>query len=386
MNPDWHNFLTQHGAIIDAGVVRRFGDTVAELDATTQGTVLCDLSQFDTLRVFGEEAQSFLQNLLSNDIREVSSTRAQLSSLNTAKGRMLATMLIWRDGDDYLLQLPRSLAEAIRKKLSMYVLRAKVKITDASDEIISLGLSGASAQEVLREQFGELPQEQLTLTVRPDPSSSLRTKGLVKGEDSISENASTGSARTDTLIDSVLRISDTRLQINTTAQHALALWEIFSRRAQPVGSGCWDWLNIRSGIPMILPQTQEQFVAQMVNFDLIGGVNFKKGCYPGQEIVARMQYLGKLKRRMYLAHLNSSDTPQAGDELFSADDEKQLSRHRMEGQACGMIVNAAPAPSGGYDVLATVQIASRETQAVHWKSLQGEALQFLPLPYPLPGS
>ena len=124
-------------------------------------------------------------------------------------------------------------------------------------------------------------------------------------------------------------------------------------------------------------------VAQMVNLELIGGVNFKKGCYPGQEIVARMQYLGKLKRRMYLAHLgyqahlDSSDTPQAGNELFSAD---------MEGQSSGMIVNAAPAPSGGYDMLATVQIASRETQTVHWKSLQGEALQFLPLPYPLPGS
>ncbi len=345
MTPDWQNFLMQHGATIDAGVVQRFGDTAVERNATAQNTVLCDLSQFGTLRVSGEEAQSFLQNLLSNDIREVSTTRAQLSSFNTAKGRMLATMLIWRDGDDYLMQLPRPLAEAIRKKLSMYVLRAKVKITDASDEIISLGLSGASAQEILREQFGELPQQQLGLT-RIAPGS-------------------------------VMKIDDTRLQINTTAQHAPALWERLSRHVQTVGSGCWDWLNIRSGIPIILPQTQEQFVAQMVNFDLIGGVNFKKGCYPGQEIVARMQYLGKLKRRTYLAHLNSSDTPQAGDELFSAD---------MEGQASGMIVNAAPAPSGGYDVLATVQIASRETQAVHWKSLQGEALQFLPLPYPLPGS
>ena len=360
MTPDWQNFLMQHGATMVSGVAHRFGDPAAELNATAQNTVLCDLSQFGTLRVSGEEAQSFLQNLLSNDIREVSTTRAQLSSFNTAKGRMLATMLIWREGDDYLLQLPRPLAEAIRKKLSMYVLRAKVKITDASDEIISLGLSGASAQEVLREQFGELPQQQLGLT------------GIAPG--------------------SVMKIDDTRLQINTTGQHAPALWEILSRHAQPVGSGCWDWLNIRSGIPMILPQTQEQFVAQMVNFDLIGGVNFKKGCYPGQEIVARMQYLGKLKRRMYLAHLgylahpDISDTPQAGDELFSADDENQLSRHRMEGQASGMIVNAAPAPSGGYDVLATVQIASRETQAVHWKSLQGEALQFLPLPYSLPNA
>ncbi|MEO8343220.1 MAG: folate-binding protein YgfZ [Gallionella sp.] len=344
MNPDWQNFLVLHGATFDAGHVHHFGNSAAELNATERSAVLCDLSQFGVLRVSGEEVQPFLQNLLSNDIREVSNTRAQFSSFNTAKGRMLATFLIWRDDDDYLLQLPRTLIEPIRKKLSMYVLRAKVKITDASDEIISLGLSGATAQ-VLREPFGELPQQQLGVTT--------------------------------TAVGNVIKIDGTRLQINTTAQHASMLWEMLSLHAKPVGSSCWDWLNIRSGIPIILPQTQEQFVAQMVNFDLIGGVNFKKGCYPGQEIVARMQYLGKLKRRMYLAHLNSSEAPQAGDELFSTD---------MEGQASGMIVNAAPAPSGGYDVLATVQISSRETQAVHWKSLQGETLQFLPLPYPLPGS
>jgi tRNA-modifying protein YgfZ len=335
--------------VLQDGVAQRFNPLAQELFATRNGLVLCDLSQFGTLRVSGVDAEPFLQSLLSNDIREVSAKRAQFSSFNSAKGRMLATMLIWRDGEDYLLQLPHSLTEAIRKKLSMFVLRAKVKITDASNEVISLGLSGTSAQEVLREQFGELPQQLLSLT------------------------------RIE--LGSVMKIDDTRMQITTTAQHAPSLWEILSHHAQPVGSGCWDWLNIRSGIPTILRQTQEQFVAQMVNFDLIGGVSFKKGCYPGQEIVARMQYLGKLKRRMYLARLGyqarleSSDIPQAGDELFSAD---------MEGQASGMIVNASPAPSGGYDVLATVQINSRESQVVHWKSLGGEALQFMPLPYPLP--
>ena len=161
MNPVWQDFLTIHGATIAAGVVQHFGDPAAELNATEQGTILCDLGQFGTLRVSGEEAESFLQNLLSNDIREASSSRAQLSSLNTAKGRMLATMLIWREGDDYLLQLPRMLCEPVRKKLSMYVLRSKVKITDASDEIISLGLSGANAQEILRTHFGEMPQAPL---------------------------------------------------------------------------------------------------------------------------------------------------------------------------------------------------------------------------------
>ena len=342
MNSDWQNFLIRQGAIIEGGVTSHFGDHAAELNSTAQNTVLCDLSQFGILRVSGDDAESFLQNLLSNDIREVSATRAQLSSLNTAKGRMLATLLIWRDGDEYLLQLPRVLAEAIRKKLGMYVLRAKVKIADASDEIILFGLSGANAQEILNKQFGALPQL---------PHGII---GIAQG--------------------SVMRISDTRFQINTTAPHAVALWKLLSQHVQPVGSACWDWFNIRSGIPVILPQTQEQFVAQMVNFELIGGVNFKKGCYPGQEIVARMQYLGKVKRRMYLAHLESSDAPQAGDELCCANEEEQ---------ACGMIVNAAPAPGGGYDVLATVQISSRETQTVHWKSLQGEALQFLPLPYSL---
>ena len=349
MNPDWHSFLIQHGAAIDAGVVQHFGDAAVERNAAAQNTVVCDLGQFGTLRVSGEEAQPFLQNLLSNDIREVSSKQAQISSFNNAKGRMLATLLIWRAGDNYLLQLPRVLCEPIRKKLSMYVLRTKVKISDASDEIVSLGLSGEKAQEIVLEKFGALPDLPLGTTA----------------------TAQAGA----------IKIGGSRFLINTTASHAAALWPELSRHAQPVGSACWDWLNICSGIPVILPQTQEQFVAQMVNLELIGGVNFNKGCYPGQEIVARMQYLGKLKRRMYPAHLDYpahpdiGDAPQAGDELFSAD---------MEGQSCGMIVNAASAPGSGYDVLASVQLSSHEKHTVHWKSLQGAALRFLPPPYPLP--
>jgi folate-binding protein YgfZ len=280
--------------------------------------------------------------MLSNDINEVTEDRAQLSSLNNPKGRMLASMLIWRSGNDYLLQLPRALCEPMRKKLSMYVLRAKVKFSDASDEIVMLGLSGENAQEILHRQFGELPQQPYGYT-------------------------DFGQA-------GVLRYSDTRFQISTAAQYAPALWQAFSQHAQAAGSVCWDWLNIHAGIPVILPLTQEQFVPQMVNFELLGGVNFKKGCYPGQEIVARMQYLGKLKRRMYLAHLDSDAAPQPGDELYSAD---------MEGQASGMIANVSPAPGGGYDALAVLQISSVESQTVHWKSLQGAVLQFLTMPYPL---
>ncbi|MBI3221702.1 MAG: folate-binding protein YgfZ [Nitrosomonadales bacterium] len=343
MASDWQLFLQQQGAVLQDGIVQHYTAPSAELTATQHDTVLSDLGQFGVLRASGEEVQTFLQNLLSNDIREVSPARAQFSSLNSPKGRVLATLLIWRDGDDYLLQLPRALCEPIRKKLGMYVLRAKVKISDASDEVVSLGLSGPRAEELLRPLCGELPRQALDVTAAAQAS--------------------------------VIRLGENRFQINTTAAQAMNLWSSLARDAQAVGSICWDWLNIRAGIPVVLPQTQEQFVAQMVNLDLIAAVNFKKGCYPGQEIVARMQYLGKLKRRMYLAHIDSSELAQPGDELFSAE---------MEGQASGMVVNSTPAPGGGCDMLAVVQTASHETQSVHWKSLQGAALQFSALPYPIP--
>ncbi len=353
MNPDWQQFLQQHGAVLDNGVVQHFGDPSGELIAARDGTMLCDLSQFGTLRVSGEEAQTFLQNLLSNDIREVNQGRAQLSSLNDPKGRMLATLLIWQTGADYYLQLPRSLCAAIQKKLSMYVLRAKVKIEDASEQQVSLGFAGQDAAILLKDAVSSLVPQEIYDVQR----GALSIGGIQQGHFNI------------------IRLGDTRFQINTTPQFASEQWQKLSAGARSVGSTCWDWLTIRAGIPFIQPATQEQFVPQMANLEVIGGVNFKKGCYPGQEIVARMQYLGKLKRRMYLAHVDGGAAPQPGDALFSAD---------MEGQASGMVVNATAAPGGGHDVLAVVQIASHDAHPVHLGSPSGARLQFQPPPYPLP--
>ena len=143
--------------------------------------------------------------------------------------------------------------------------------------------------------------------------------------------------------------------------------------ATPVGAPVWDWLRLNAGVPMIVAATQEQFVPQMVNLEVIGGVSFQKGCYPGQEIVARSQYLGKLKRRMFLAHVDAEAAP--GDNLYSAD---------FEGQATGTVVNAAPAPTGGFDVLAVAQVESANTQTLHLKAADGAALSLKPLPYAMP--
>ncbi len=343
MNQAWQEFLAAQHAQFHEGAVQAFGDAAAELATAGGGTVLCDLGQFSVLKVAGEDAQSFLQNLLSSDVKAVTPAQAQLSSFNTAKGRMLATFLIWQSGADYFLQLPRSLAAAMQKKLSMYVLRSKVKITDVSDELICLGLAGKDANTLAKETLAAVPE------------------------------ATLGAAQSANAI--VIRHEADRLQIIATPEHAPALWDSLACGARPAGAPVWDWLNIRAGIPVVLPATQEEFVPQMANLELIGAVNFKKGCYPGQEIVARMQYLGRLKQRMYLAHVADDAPPQPGDKLYSAE---------MEGQHSGTVVNAAPAPGGGYDLLAVIQISSRESQTLHLGSLQGTALEFLPPPYPFP--
>ncbi|KAB0646060.1 folate-binding protein, partial [Burkholderia territorii] len=143
-----------------------------------------------------------------------------------------------------------------------------------------------------------------------------------------------------------------------------------------VSPAVWDWLDVRAGEPRITQPAVEQFVPQMVNFDVIGAVNFRKGCYPGQEVVARSQYRGTIKRRTALAHVaGETDTVHAGVELFHSDDP---------GQPCGMIVNAAAAPAGGVDALVEIKLAALDTGTVHLGSADGAALAFDALPYAWP--
>jgi hypothetical protein len=343
MNQDWHNFLAQQGAQLEAGIVQHFGNLQSELLAARDGTVLCELGQFGSIRVSGEETQKFLQNLLSNDINAVTPKSAQLSSFNSPKGRMLATFLIWQQGGDYILQLPRTLTAAMHQKLSMYVLRARVKVSDASDELVCLGLAGKSATALIQQHFSAVPEQDMA-TLQQDSAC-------------------------------IIRLAADRYQISTTPQQAMLLWESMGKTALKAGTGCWDWLNIRAGLPIVTPATQEQFVLQMANLDVLGGVSFKKGCYPGQEIVARTHYLGKQKRRMYLAHIESDTAPLPGNELYSAE---------MPEQPCGMVINACAAPGGGFDLLGVMQISSYETKQVRLLSAQGATLQFLELPYTLP--
>ncbi|MDP2025480.1 folate-binding protein YgfZ [Sulfuriferula sp.] len=310
------------------------------IDALHTGTVFADLAPLGLIAFSGEDATTFLQGQLTNDVRKLATGEAQYSGFCSPKGRLLASFLMWNQNGDTYLQLPGDLHEAMQKRLSMFILRSKVKARDARSEMTRIGVAGSHAAALIETTLGSPPDADMRVAHGPAGS--------------------------------VIRLGHQRYQIVTTPELAAPLLETLQRDATPIDYPAWQWLEIQAGIPTILPATQEQFVPQMVNFDLTNSVNFQKGCYTGQEIVARTQYLGKLKRRMYLVHSDSPAAP--GDELYSAD---------MEGQASGMIVNAQAAPSGGWDALAVIQISSVAAQPIHLKSLDGAQLRLETLPYAL---
>ena len=344
MNESWLAYLSGMGAVLDAGRVAHFGDPAGELHAAKSATIVCDLSHMGLIQFTGDEAQSFLQGQLSCDVGALDPNASSYGSYSTPKGRMLATFLLWRAAAGFFMQLPIELRESVQKRLSMFILRAKVKAADVSAQYVRIGVAGADAARLSMSAAGSVPD---------------RLHGVTHGVDA-----------------SVIRLPGERFEIVTSPERAIVLWDSLRAQATPAGAPCWDWLDIACGIATITPRTQDQFVPQMANLDLIGGVSFDKGCYPGQEIVARTQYRGQIKRRMVRANVVSSAAPLPGDELFRAD---------FPGQSSGMIVNSAPSPDGGYDVLAVVQIAGAAANAMHLKAPDGPALTLLELPYALPG-
>lgn len=341
MNPLWHDHLLTKGVRMADGRVTDFGHPTTELAAAASGTILCDLSHLGLIRFEGEDSTGFLQGQLTCDVREIRG-RAAHGGYCSAKGRLLATFLLWPAEGGYFMQLPGEIREAIQRRLSMFVLRAKVKLSDAGDGLIRMGIAGPGAGAALAAALGTVPAAPLA----------LEQPGSV----------------------TVIRLDASRFELIAPPDEAPALWDRLATLATPAGATGWEWLEIRAGVPAVVPATQEQFVPQMANLDSIGAVSFSKGCYPGQEIVARTHYRGTLKRRMFLCHLDADAAPRPGDEIHAPD---------MEGQAAGMVVRAAPAPGGGFDLLAVTQLSSAEAGELHWGSPEGPRLRLLPLPYPI---
>ena len=301
-----------------------------------------DLSHFGLIRVSGDDSRNFLQGQLTNDINAVTPELAQLSSYCSPKGRMLGSFWIFQRAGDLYLQLPRERLEAILKRLRMFVLRSRVTLEDASDDLARAGLSGDCAEALL--------------PFAPAVEKACLTRNEL----------------------TVIRLPGDRPRFELIAPPGAlaAMWPRIQARAEQTGADFWSLMDIRAGVPNVLEGAVEAFVPQMANLQLIGGVSFTKGCYTGQEVVARMQYLGKLKRRMYLAHIDATERPAPGTEIFSPSSDS--------GQGAGRIVDAAPAPEGGFEALVVLQISSAEANDARLSDAGGPVLRLLALPYGFP--
>ena len=352
---DWIAFLESQGAVFMdrlTGNIGRFLSVSYDLPRTDFVTSLTNMA---LIQASGADAANFLHNQLTNDVEHLSSSEARLAGYCTPKGRLLATLLMWKSEESIFLNLPASLRQSVQKRLQMFVMRAKVVLTDRSSELVQIALAGPAATSRLGKWFDTLP---------------AAPYGKIENEFGV-----------------LLRLADAPLHQSADSATvprylwssplsvAKIVWPDLTSVLTPTGQAAWQLTDIMAGIPCVTSATQELFVPQMINFEAIGGVNFRKGCYPGQEIVARSQYLGKLKRRMQPARI-AAPAVEAGNEIFSESDPEQ---------ACGVVVNAASVGSNETVCLVEIKL-SMLNSPIHLGSINGPCLHFFPLPYLLSDS
>ena len=293
----------------------------------------CRIDDWGVIRARGADAATFLQGQLTNDVLGLDAGRARLAGFCSAKGRLQASFVVWKATDDeFLLACSASLLAPTLKRLSMFVLRARCKLSDASGEVVLWGLAGGAATALLGDAapWEKRDRDGAALIRLPDAEGTVRALFA----------ASPG--------------------IEPAATAALS-------------PEAWRWLEVRSGIVTIEAATVDRFVPQMVNFELVGGVDFRKGCYPGQEVVARSQYRGTTKRRTFL--FDSAALARPGQDVFVAG---------AEGEPAGTVASAAPAPGGGSSALVELRLAALGAGELRLGGADGPPLQRAALPYPSP--
>ena len=298
------------------------------------------LAHLGVIRARGTDAAKFLHGQLTNDFSMLGLSQARLAGFCSAKGRLQASFIAFKlSPDDVLLLCSASVLASTLKRLSMFVLRMQCKLSDATAELAPRGAVGPTAMALLTDmQTWERREHSGASLVRLPDVHGMR-RALWVGN----------------------------LPAPSVPEPAFSL-----------SLDAWRWLEVQSGLPTIEAATVDQFVPQMLNYELIGGVDFKKGCYPGQEVVARSQYRGTIKRRMFLfdsdGDSDSDGAPvSAGQEVFHSADP---------GQPAGMVANAAPQPgAAGSSLLAEIKLAALQGGSLHLGSPQGPLLRRMDMPY-----
>ncbi|MEE9330879.1 MAG: folate-binding protein [Methylophilaceae bacterium] len=336
---NWQTHLTSQGAVLQGGNVQHFGDALSELKATASNNTLCDLSHLGLLTLSGEDATTFLQGQVTNDVAQLNGNNVHYSAYCSPKGRMLALFLAFSYQNKLYLQFNQSILTSIMKRLKMYVMRAKVDINDVSNDLLKFGVNGPGATNIIKQALGKTPEQDYAM---------VATENIV--------------------VIKLPSLNDhNRYEILVDSKQASDLWSTLKGQCTPVGKPCWDWLEIQTGTPDVLEKTQEQFVPQMLNLDILNGINFKKGCYTGQEIVARTHYLGVVKRRTYLASIATNEQPTEGDRV--TDNAKS---------EVGQLVKVTPNTQNGFDALIEIRIEAKQAGNISWRSYP---VTFSRLPY-----
>lgn len=316
-----------------------FGDSSGEALAALQEDAIFPLTHLGALLAQGADIDSFLQGQLSNDITKLTPDRVQLSSYNSAKGRVIALLTLNRVANGIRLQTSASLTSTLMRRLQMFVMRAKVQFSDISATHPLLGISGPNAAALLTQAGLPLP--------------ALSAWSMASRDDII-----------------VVRYTGDlpRFTIQAPAAQIGGIWTTLAAAARAAGPQAWQLLEILAGHPSVVPATQEHFVAQMLNLDTLGGISFTKGCYPGQEVVARLHYLGQLKRRMFIGFCQPTPLPATPVYLASG-----------ESQSIGEVVLAAEHPQQGAALLIVLQAQYQDAADLRLQSPTGEPLRLAPV-------
>lgn len=326
----------------DEGRILHFGNPVRERRAATGGSVMCDLSHQALIRAEGADAITFLQGQLTCNVAEVDAGHSRLGGYCTPKGRLIALFRLFARDDAIFLRLPAELQQVTLERLRKYLLMSKLTLDPADDALVGIGLAGPHCEEHLRQVIAELPAV-VNDVVTSGELSVIRVPGVAP-----------------------------RFEIYGPFEAMTKTWSLLDVNAAPVGMEVWTLLDILAGVPEIRLATSEEFVPQSVNLDLLDAISFSKGCYTGQEIVARLHYRGTVKRRMVLARCDDAVVPAPGDSLHASGAGEQTIGH---------VVSAAPAPERGYLLLISTAIEHARADTLHLGSPAGPLLEIDDLPY-----
>jgi len=333
----------ESGAQVVDGRVIDFGDPAAELAAAMTADLVADIGDMGVVEVSGADAPALLQGQLTADLRTLTASQSLLSAWCNPQGRALALFRVVRRDDGFLLTTPREMIEPTIKRLRMFVLRARVTIDDASEALRCIGIAGSGVASKAT-SMPALP-DSIDTCVRHGDVIAVRVPG-----------------------------AQPRWQLIGPPASLARTWRELSTTCRTVGSAAWSLLDVLAALPQVFAATRERFIPLTLNLDALGAIGFKKGCYTGQEIIARMKYRGHLKQRMHIGRVKDGRVaPAPGMRLAIAGAEMSV----------GDVVQASVHPDGGFVISAIVTTELLGHHAVHLDSAAGPAIEWLPLPYPL---